>query len=50
LRKRAPDIIPSTSADRSADPPPNFSSNTAIEAVMKVKHLLTIGYFGLLGS
>jgi hypothetical protein len=40
LRKRAPDTIPSTSVDRSIDLPPNFSPLTAIEAVMKVKHLL----------
>jgi hypothetical protein len=47
-RKRARDTIPSTLAHRSAGPPPNFSANTTIEAVMKAKHLLTVGYIGLL--
>jgi hypothetical protein len=36
-------------ADRSTCPPPSFSPNTTIEAVMKVKHLLIIGYINLLG-
>jgi hypothetical protein len=49
LRKMAPDIIPSTSADGSASLPPSFSPETTIEAVMKVKHLLTICYVSLLG-
>jgi hypothetical protein len=49
LRKMAPDIIPNMSADGSAGLPPSFSPETTIEAVMKAKHLLTIGYVGLLG-
>jgi hypothetical protein len=40
LRKRAPDTTLSP-AEWSTGPPPNFSTNTTIEAVMKVKHLLT---------
>jgi hypothetical protein len=41
-RKKAPDIILSTPVDRSAGPPPSFSPPpTAIEAVIKVNHLLT---------
>jgi hypothetical protein len=40
-RKRDPNTIFSTSADQSAGPPPSFFSYTTIEAVMKVKHLLT---------
>jgi hypothetical protein len=40
LRKRAPDTT-SSPAEWSAGPPPSFSPNTAIEAVMKAKHLLT---------
>jgi hypothetical protein len=41
--KRAPDTTPSL-AERSAGPPPSFSPDTAIEAVMKSKHPLTTGY------
>jgi hypothetical protein len=48
-RKRAPGIILNIPAGRSVGPPPNFSSNTTIEAVMKGKHLLTTDYISLLG-
>jgi hypothetical protein len=48
-RKGAPDAIPSMSAEPSVGPPPSFSLNTTIEAVMKAKHLLKNGYNGLLG-
>jgi hypothetical protein len=48
LKKRTPDIIPNTLADRSAGPPPSFSPKTTIEVVMKAKHLLTISYINLL--
>jgi hypothetical protein len=48
-RKRAPDTTLSL-AEWSAGPSPNFSPTTAIEAVMKVKHLLTIAYINLLGT
>jgi hypothetical protein len=50
LRKRAPDIIPSTPANRSAGLPPSFSPNTTIETVVKARHLLTTSYIDLLGS
>jgi hypothetical protein len=43
LRKRAPNTNPSM-AEWSTGPPPRFSPNIAIEAVMKVKHLSTVGY------
>jgi hypothetical protein len=49
-RKSAPHIIPNTTADRSADLPPNFSLKTTIEAVLEAKHLLPIDYIGLLDS
>jgi hypothetical protein len=39
-RKRASDTIPYTSADQSTGPPPSFSPNITIEAVMNTKHLL----------
>jgi hypothetical protein len=39
-RKRAPDITPSPT-EWSAGLPPSFSPNTAIETVIKTKHLLT---------
>jgi hypothetical protein len=45
----APDTICSTSADWSAGLPHIFSTKTTIEAVIKVKHLLTTCYNGLLG-
>jgi hypothetical protein len=40
LRKRAPDITPSPT-EWPTGPSPSFSPSTAIEAVMKAKHLLT---------
>jgi hypothetical protein len=49
LRKRPLDTIPSTSSYRSAGPPPSFSTNIVIEAVMKPKHLLMICYISFLG-
>jgi hypothetical protein len=49
LRKKAPDTTPSTSADRSTGLPPSFSPKITIEVVIKVKHLLTTCYIGLLG-
>jgi hypothetical protein len=49
LRKRAPNPSPSTPIDRSTGPPPSFSPNTTIEAVMKAKHVLTTYYISLLG-
>jgi hypothetical protein len=48
LRKRAPDTTPNP-AEWSAGPPPSFSPNIIIKAVMKPKNLLTIGYISLLG-
>jgi hypothetical protein len=45
--KKASDTTPSP-AEWSAGPQPSFSPNTAIEAVMKANHLLTIDYIGLL--
>jgi hypothetical protein len=44
-----PDTISSTSVDRSTGPPPSFSPNTTIEAVIKGKHLSTTCYVSLLG-
>jgi hypothetical protein len=38
-RKRTPDTTPSPT-EWSAGPPPSFSPNTAIEAVLKAKHML----------
>jgi hypothetical protein len=43
-RKRSPDTIPSP-AEWSTGSPPSFSPNTAIEAVMKAKHLSIAGYY-----
>jgi hypothetical protein len=48
-RKKALDTFPSMPTNRSVGSTPSFSLNTTIEVVMKVKHLLTIGYVGLLG-
>jgi hypothetical protein len=48
-KKRTPDIILSTQADRFAGLPPSFSPNKAIEVVMKSNHMLTTGYINLLG-
>jgi hypothetical protein len=42
-RKRDPDTTLSPT-ERSTGPPPSFSPNTAIEAVMKAKHLSITGY------
>jgi hypothetical protein len=44
LRKWAPDTTPSPT-EWSAGPPPSFSPNTVIEAIMKAKHLSTLGYY-----
>jgi hypothetical protein len=48
-RKMAPDTIYNTLTDWSTGPPPSFSPNTTVEAVIKAKHLLTTGYISLLG-
>jgi hypothetical protein len=49
LRKSTPNTVLNTSAGRSVGPPPSFSPNIAIEAVMKAKHLLVTSYVSLLG-